>query len=73
MSEIVKVQIPLASTDPNVKPMIYDRHRKHMTFQVLDTMTKKSLGSDVKGYFDAEWSSRKEQWQLGRRTKDRDW
>jgi hypothetical protein len=73
MSEIVKVQIPLISNDPNVLPMIYDRHRKHMTFQPLDAMTKRYLGADVKGYFEAEWSSRNEQWQLGRRTKDRDW
>jgi hypothetical protein len=73
MSEIVKVQIPLATNDPAALPLIYDRHREHMTQQRIDHTTKKLMGTDVKAYFQAEWRHASQQWTLGKRVRDRDW
>jgi hypothetical protein len=73
MSEIVKVQIPLASNDPAALPLIYDRYREHETLQKLDHTTKKLMGTDVKAFFKAEWRHASQQWTLGNRVSDRDW
>ena len=73
MSEIVKVQIPIATNDPNAQPLVYNKSRSRRAFQPLDAATKRALGNDDKAYFRAEWSVAKYQWLIGDRVKDRDW
>jgi len=73
MSEVVKVQVPLATNDPEHKALIYDRRRQHLVQQNLDYTTKKLMGDDVKAFFQAEWRESSQQWTLNKRVKDRDW
>ncbi|WP_028164138.1 hypothetical protein [Bradyrhizobium elkanii] len=73
MTEIVKVQVPLASNDPKAPALIYDRHQKHVTQQKLDYTILKLMGTDPKAYFEGEWHPASQRWTLNRRVKDREW
>lgn len=73
MSEIVKVQVPIATNDPNAQPLVYNKSRSRRALQPLDAATIKAMLTDDKAYFRAEWSVAKHQWLIGDRVKDRDW
>lgn len=70
---VVKVQIPIVSSDPKAKPMVYDKDLRHVAFQTLDDATITSLGGAVKGYFKATWSEEQSQWLIESRVKDAMW
>ncbi len=60
MTEIVKVQRPILTTDPNAPWLIYDEARKHVTEvpeAVIPAYVKKAMGDDFKAYFVGAWSS----------------
>lgn len=60
MTEIVKVQRPLHTTDPNNPWLMYDLNRKYQ-IEVPDKNipqhVKEAMGNDYKAYFNGEWSS----------------
>jgi hypothetical protein len=68
---IVKVQIPLVSSDPDAPAMIYDELFTHMTQQHLDIATLHQMAGEPKVYFNATWSG--ESWQLGVRAANQKW
>lgn len=74
-TEIVKVQVPLVTSDQEVPWLIYDREQKHVT-QVPDSIipshVKLAMGDDLKGYFQGSWSS-VVGWGLGSRVEDQSW
>ncbi len=73
MSEIVKVQIPLASNDHQPLPLVYAKGKRLMVMQELSRSAKKAMGEDVKAFFLAKWDRAHSQWVIGNRVKDRDW
>ena len=72
MSEVVKVQIPLETNDPEFRALMYNQQRR-MVQQKLDYTTKRLMGTDVKAFFEAEWRETKKEWTIGKRVKDREW
>lgn len=77
MSEIVKVQVPLFTNDPQhdngTRGLVYAKGRKHLKEQPLPLAVLKSLGEEVKGFFLAEWDDDLEEWLIGERTKGHTW
>ena len=71
--QFVKVQIPLASSDPNPRALIYDKNMKHMTQQQLTPAMLRALGNDVKAFFEAEYDSENQQWIIGKRVINQLW
>ena len=75
---VVKVQKPLASTEPNPGYLIYgyvktDPNRRariqhHLPKNVLNVMAR-----TPKAYFYAKWSNSADKWELGDRTSDKSW
>ena len=73
-TEIVKVQRPLSSNQPDPGWLIYDRNRKHMEECPEGDVPKHvrdALSKDLKGYFQASWSAAG--WDLGVKAPDEDW
>lgn len=74
MTEVVKVQLPLASNDPAMLDdlaLVYDAQRKRMVRQPLDAATRIAMGRDVKAFFHAQYCDG--HWTIGRRVSDRSW
>lgn len=67
---IVKVQIPLFTTDPQPSALIYDKAKRHYILQPLDDVLA-LMGGDIKAFFEATWNG--QQWQLGKRVGDQGW
>jgi hypothetical protein len=68
---IVKVQVPLATNDPNTPALIYDEFKTRMTQQSLDDATLKLMAGEPKAFFEAQWFDMR--WQLGKRAAWQDW
>jgi len=68
---IVKVQLPLASSDPNPLPLIYDKEMAHPVQQPINSKTLAALNGDVKGYFQATFDG--DVWIIGKRLPDQLW
>lgn len=74
MREIVKVQLPLSSSDPSLAlPLVYAKGGKRMAQQPLNHATKVLMGNDVKAFFQAEYQPSLHRWLIGARVKDRSW
>lgn len=60
MTEIVKVQRPMMTSDQSLPWLIYDADRKHVT-QVpgiaIPHHVRDAMGDDFKAYFVGAWSS----------------
>ena len=74
-TEIVKVQRPIATNDPNVPWLIYAKGHKK-TQQVrqayITEQVKKDMKGDFKAYFNAVWSD-VSGWHIKDRLKDKEW
>lgn len=72
---IVKVQLPLMSTRPDaaIIGLVYAKGKRHLVEQPIDGMTRKLLGGDAKGFFEAEYLASKGIWSIGKRVEDREW
>ena len=71
MPEIVKVQIPLASTNRGAMPLVYAKGHRRMVEQTIRAATAEALGNDPKGYFEAEFAGGL--WRIGKRVADQEW
>ena len=73
--EIVKVQRPIMSNDPDDPWLIYDKARKHMTqvpARAIQQSIKSAMGQDYKAFFKGAWSSIVG-WGLSERVAHQDW
>ena len=73
--EIVKVQRPIVSNDPDDPWLIYDKARKHeceVPDAAIPKHVRKAMGSDFKAYFKGTWSSIVG-WGLSVRVNAQDW
>jgi len=69
---IVKVQIPIFSTEDNPGCLVYAKGGKRTAQQTITEETANALGNDLKGYFDAEWDVGGH-WVIGKRVADQNW
>ena len=75
MTEIVKVQRPVMSTEEHPPWLMYDEGRKHVTEvdpRMVPQYVKDAMGDDFKAYFVGAWSSIVG-WGLSERVADQDW
>jgi len=59
-TEIVKVQRPIATNDPDDPWLIYDKARKHqiqVPARLIPRWARIKMGDDHKAFFRAEWSN----------------
>ena len=73
--EIVKVQRPIATTDPDAPWLIYDRASKHVEHRpdrMVRREIKDKMGGAYKAFFRGAWSSIVG-WGLSDRVADQDW
>lgn len=68
---IVKVQIPVSTSDPRAPALIYAQGRDRLVQQHLFAGHRLAMGSDFKAFFEAEWDG--QQWKLGKRVEDQPW
>ncbi|KRR21308.1 hypothetical protein CQ14_06575 [Bradyrhizobium lablabi] len=73
MTDIVKVQRPLVTNDPNQLALVYAKNCRNMVQQPLDFATQKATGTDVKAFFEAEFRRSSGQWFIGKRVVNRKW
>jgi hypothetical protein len=71
MKDIVKVQVPFFSNDPEELVLVYSKNRKNLVQQPLSDAARKQMGEDLKAFFEAEF--RNGRWLLGQRVTQRDW
>jgi hypothetical protein len=71
--EIVKVQTPVVTNDPNEPALVYARFRKHLVQQHLGHATREAMGSDLRAFFEAEYQAREGVWFIGDRVADQKW
>lgn len=75
MKDVVKVQRPVRTNDPQAPWMIYDASRKRQS-QTPDASipkhVKDAMGGDYKAFFKGSWSSAIG-WSLLRRVADQTW
>ena len=74
-TEIVKVQRPIATNDPNVPWLIYaNGHKKtqQVRQEYITEQVKKDMKGDLKAYFNAVWDDVLE-WYIKDRVEDREW
>jgi len=74
MTEIIKVQRPLSTNHPGNPWLLYDKNHTHVEHReegAIDKKVRTDMGSDVKAYFEAEWSS--EGWKIGKKVLAEDW
>jgi hypothetical protein len=69
--EIVKVQVPLITSDPRGLGLIYAKGRKNLKQQKLDDDVIKAMAGEPKAFFEAEFSGLS--WRIGKRVKDQTW
>jgi hypothetical protein len=75
MTEIVKVQRPVVSSDSHSPWLIYDKSRKHVESKpdlVIPKHVRDAMKNDFKAYFRGAWSSIVG-WGLGERVPDQGW
>ncbi|MET3969129.1 hypothetical protein [Bradyrhizobium sp. S3.9.1] len=70
---IVKVQVALATNDPDFADMalIYAEEHKFVTEQRLHPAVRRLMNGDAKAFFDANFRSGR--WDIGNRVEDQDW
>ena len=68
---IVKVQVPLMSTDPTNPALIYAEHRQGMTQQLLDPVVLEQMNGAPKAFFEAHLGA--DGWIIGERVPDQNW
>ena len=73
MTDIVKVQVPIFTNDPQAQALIYAKDGRHLVQQSLDYQTVVALNGDLKAYFHAEFIPSTGKWSIGERVQDRDW
>ena len=70
---VVKVEAPIETFGRAVyeetKYLVCPQRGAPAAVQPIDDIAKAALGSDLKGYFEAEWIGG--QWRLGKRVSDR--
>jgi len=73
MTEIVKVQLPLSTNDPDQRDfaLVYAEGRRCMVQQRIDPGTRAAMGGDVKAFFEADY--KRGAWKIGSRVGDRRW
>jgi hypothetical protein len=71
--ELVKVQTPQMTSDPEALALVYDKDRKWLVQQQLDDATKDAMGADAKAFFEAEYQPTVGRWKIGKRVNDQDW
>jgi hypothetical protein len=73
MIEIVKVQLPLSSNDPEQRDLalVYAEGRRCMVQQPIDAATRAAMGGDVKAFFKADY--KRGTWKIGERVDDGEW
>lgn len=71
MKDIVKVQVPFFSNDPEELVLVYSKNRKNLVQQPLSDVARKQMGEDLKAFFEAEF--RNGIWILGHRVAKREW
>lgn len=73
MKAIVKVQLPFASSRPELHMLVYAKNRRYMVEQKIDAATLKAMGNDLKAFFEGEYRATTNTWLLGKRVGNRDW
>jgi hypothetical protein len=71
--EIVKVQTAQVTSDPEALALVYDKVRKWLVQQQLDSATKDAMGIEAKAFFEAEYEPTVGYWKIGKRVSDQDW
>lgn len=71
MTEIVKVQVPLASSGPHPLALVYPKARAPESLLRITPEITAALAGDPKGYFEAEFIDG--QWVIGRRVGEQPW
>ena len=69
--EIVKVQLPLFSTDPDPLPLVYAENNRHCQNQRIPGRIYRDLRRSKKGYYEAEYIGGF--WEIGKRVEDQSW
>lgn len=69
--EIVKVQVPMATSDPRALALVYAKGRQRMSQQKLDARTEKAMAGGYKAFFKAQYSNGV--WLIGERVMDQNW
>jgi hypothetical protein len=75
MIEIIKVQRTLMTNDMTFKWLIYDKIRRHVEMRSQNDVPPviiKTLGDDLKGYFEGYWTAGFG-WVIGKRVKNQEW
>lgn len=62
---IVKVQAPVASTDPNVGYLLYAEGHKFMVEQQPSPELVKAMRGRSKAYFEGQWNGSQRGWAVG--------
>jgi hypothetical protein len=69
--EIVKVQLPVMTSDPRGLALVYAKGRKHLKQQKLDPKTEAAMAGGFKAFFKAEFNG--VVWMIHERVKDQTW
>lgn len=74
-THIVKVQVPLMTNEPNPEQqyLVYGRGRYKWRQQGVSDSVKKTLGNDVKGYFEATFNHKTGKWDIYNRVGFQSW
>lgn len=70
---IVKVQLPLISSEKDPEAMIYDRNRAHVGQIPITAELTKAMGKDVKAFFRATYNNKTGIINLYERVPDKNW
>lgn len=70
---IVKVQVPIMSTDPSMPAMIYNKDRKVMVQMPMSPEIRKMMGNDLKRYFRAKVNEQTKALEFFERVSPQDW
>jgi hypothetical protein len=71
MKDIVKVQVPFFSNDPEELVLVYAKNRKNLRQQPLSNAARAEMGEDLKAFFEAEFKGGT--WILGKRVAFQEW
>lgn len=71
MIAIVKVQVPIATNDPNRPALVYAKGRKYMVQQKLDGRVDAVMKQTPKAFFEAEFNNGV--WKIGKQVPDQNW
>lgn len=73
MREIVKIQVPLFSTDFRDICLVYARGHRNVNEQRVPPLVRHSIADTLKGYFEATWEDMEQRWIIGKRVADQTW